>query len=111
KSRGRRIAARAAKGPRSQRCRRKPASGKQLTRRGGDGSFLLVGLEVLDAAQSVEVGEAIDEEDPVQVVQLMLEGARGEGARLDAHLLTSTVATLHDHRLVARHLADPSRVA
>src|SRR5216683_1781505 len=93
------------------RCRRKPASGKQLTRRGGDGCFLLVGLEVFDPAQGVEVGEAIDEEDPVEMIELMLEGARGERARLDAHLLAPAVATFHDHRLVARHLADPSWVA
>src|SRR5216683_1247086 len=93
------------------RCRRKPASGKQLTRRGGDDCFLLVGVEVFDAAQGVEVGEAIDEEDPVEMIELMLEGARGERARLDAHLLAPAVATFHDHRLVARHLADPSWVA
>src|SRR5712692_2998138 len=93
------------------RCRRKPASGKQLTRRGGDGCFLFVGLEVLDAAQRVEIGEAVDEEDPVEMIELVLEGTRGKQARLDAHLLAPAVATLHDQRLVARHLADPSWVA
>src|SRR5579864_83509 len=86
---------------------------KSLTRGGhrrGAG-LLLVGLQLVDAAQGVEVRQPVDEQDAVEVVDLVLERASGEAGRLDAHFLPAPVAPFHDHRLVARNLADPARIA
>src|SRR5712672_665115 len=91
---------------RTRRCRRRPASGKRLARGRGDGPFLL-----FYAAKRVEARQPVSEEDTVQVVELVLKGARGEARGLDAHLFTVPVETLDDHRLIPLDLADPARLA
>jgi len=82
-----------------------------LARGRGDGLFLLVFLELFHTTQRVEARQPVGEEDPVQVVELVLKGARGEARRLDAHLFAMPVESFHDDSLVALDLADPARLA
>src|SRR5260221_12907994 len=97
-------------------CRRRPgaagsrsdSAGSDLDHRGRDLILLVLGLEL---AEGVEARQAVDEEDPVEMVELVLVGAGREAGRLDADLLAVAVAALDRHVLVAGHLAHPARVA
>src|SRR5260221_10531975 len=73
-------------------CRRRPgaagsrsdSAGSDLDHRGRDLILLVLGLEL---AEGVEARQAVDEEDPVEMVELVLVGAGREAGRLDADLL------------------------
>src|SRR5258708_13504031 len=84
---------------------------KALARRRGDGLglFVLLSHQVFDAAQRVEAGQPVREEDSVQVVQLVLKGASRETVGLDAHLFAVAIHPLAADPLLAPHLADPPR--
>ena len=83
-----------------------PAGG----RGGGDAGLRVLGSRPGPAA-AYRGHQAVDEQDAIQVVELMLKGARGEPVRLDAHLLPRRLRPLHYNRFVPRHLAHPARVA
>src|SRR5262249_49964026 len=77
----------------------------------GGGHFLLVAVEILDSLEGVEVRQPVDEQDAVEVVDLVLESARCESARLDADFLAAPIAALDHDRLVPRDLTHPAGVA
>src|SRR5712691_3794969 len=68
-------------------------------------------LRLFHPPEGVKTGESIYEEDPVEMVQLVLKGPRGEARALDPDLLAVPVAPLDHHRLVAGHLPDPVGIA
>src|SRR5512137_2781217 len=66
------------------------------------------GLDVLLFALP-DFGGAIDEQCPVQMIQLMLEDARQPPGGLDAHGLTTAIQALDGDRVAALHLTNQAR--
>src|SRR5580700_7781192 len=86
--------------PRMPRCHRRRAS------HGADDAGLLSLLCRFDLAKCSLVHPAC-EEDPVQVVQLVLHGTGKQAVSLHANLLAVAVQPFGDDTLTPGHLADP----
>ena len=57
----------------------------------------------------VRVGNVVNEEDAVTVVEFVLEDARQQAFRLDAHRLPTRVESLDSDGTMARDVANPTR--
>ncbi len=73
--------------------------------------LLVEPFEVLPRAQGARVGDPIDEERPIQVVELVLKSAGGQTAHLKVQLLATPIPRPHANAGKARHLAAEVRNA